>query len=157
MTEFPPDVDEAVQALKAAFGTAYVQHTGGGCHSIWVPIEGRGGFHVGDIDGPLGESNSGWGVEMIGSDGDYEGPVANIESRSIPDLIEALRLFLRRGERTGMRPIDQWQMDRDAHSNGWRHFVAPTGNDRMNTGKPGCPTCQELVERYLAIRPEDRI
>lgn len=134
-----PGVTEAVAALQAAFGTAYVEHTGGGCFSVYVPIEGLGFLSVGDIDGPLGENNRGWGVELIETDGEYGGPVCNVPDRSVPKLVEALRAFLRDGTRTGLTRRDLLCMRRDRHHAEAGHLVNP-----MHMDDPQCAECQQI-------------
>ncbi|TDB91198.1 hypothetical protein E1264_02590 [Actinomadura sp. KC216] len=140
-----PGVDEAVAALRKAFGTAYVEHTGGGCFSIYVPIEGMGVLSVGDMHGPLGDSNHGWGVELIDPDGDYAGPVCNVPDRSVPKLVEVLRASLRDGTRTGLTHHDLVCMRRDQHHADTGHFVNPA-----HAGDPECVECQEIHPGFQA-------
>jgi hypothetical protein len=138
-----PGVEDAVAALHKAFGNAYMEHTGSGCFSIYVPIEGLGFLSVGDIDGPLGESNRGWGVELIGTDGEYGGQVCNVPDRSVPKLVEALRAFLHDGTRTGMTRHDLLILRRDRHHTAAGHFVNP---DHMDD--PECAECREIHQGF---------
>ncbi|HEX9356996.1 MAG TPA: hypothetical protein VF933_24670 [Streptosporangiaceae bacterium] len=142
-----PDVNDAITALRQEFLTAYVEHTGGGCFSIYVPIEGLGFLSIGDIDGPLGTSNQGWSVELTEPDGEYGGPVCNVPDRSVPKLVEALRAFVRDGTRTGLTRHDLLCMRRDRHHAEARHFVNPVHMD-----DPGCAECQEI---YQGFQEED--
>ena len=134
-----PGVNDAVAALQKAFGNAYVAHTGGGCFSIYVPIVGLGVLSVGDIDGPLGESNRGWSAELIYADGEYEGHVCNVPDRSVPKLVEALRAFVGDGTRTGLTRHDLLILRRDQHHSAAGHFVNP---DHMDD--PECAECREI-------------
>lgn len=140
-----PGVDEAVAALREAFGLAYIEHTGGDCFSIYVPIEGMGVLSVGDMHGPLGDSNQGWGAELIGPDGEYQGQVCNVPDRSVPKLVEALRAFLRYGTRTGVIDHDLLYMRRDQHHSDTGHFVDPA-----HAGDPELIECREIHQGFQA-------
>jgi hypothetical protein len=142
-----PGVGDAVAALREAFGNAYVEHTGGGCFSIYVPIEGLGFLSVGDIDGPLGGSNHGWSVELVYTDGEYGGPVCNVPDRSVPKLVEALRAFVRDGTRTGLTRHDLLCLRRDQHHATTGHFVNPVHMD-----DPECVECQEIHRGFQEDR-----
>lgn len=90
-----PGVDEAVAALTEQFGNAEVIHTGGPCYSIQVVLEGIGLLWVGDINGPLGESNTGWAAVLNNVNWEYIGPVCEVPDRSVSKLVAGIRAFLR--------------------------------------------------------------
>jgi hypothetical protein len=137
-----PGVNDATTALREAFGHASVEdHLRSFC--ILVPIEALGILTVGDIDGPLGESNRGWGVERYRPDGEYVGPVCKVPDRSVPDLVAALRAFVRDGTRVGLTHSDLVCIRRDEHQAATGHFVHPT-----HIADPGCAECQRIYRDF---------
>jgi hypothetical protein len=122
-------------ALPDAFGNAYVNYTGGCCYAIYVPIEGHGHLLIGDMEGPLGENNHGWGAELFDNDGDYAGPVCKIPDRSVPKLVDTVRALLRDGTRTGMTRSDLPCIRRDQH-----HIIRTNQHADNSVNAPTCWT-----------------
>lgn len=95
MIEQWPNVAEAIEELREAFGNAEIADLAGGCYAIEIVIENFGLIWIGDADGPLGETNKGWGASKSGMDWEHHEEIYTSEDRSIPPLVDAIRAYLR--------------------------------------------------------------
>jgi hypothetical protein len=136
-------VDNALYALRETFGHASVEDVGG--FVIQIPIEGRGTIHVGDMDGPLGESGNGWSAELMDPNGEPCGLICKIPDRSVRNLVDALRAFVRNGTRTGLKRRDWAHIRSDEHFKATGHYSGP---DYITV--TSCAECREIMAEYNA-------
>jgi hypothetical protein len=143
--QFDHEADAAVEALRARFGFADIEHTGGGCFVIWVPIEDLGAITVGDWDGSLSPGGIGFtAVLRDTSREDAQITIVRLLQRDHDLLLRHVTDYLLTGRRVGLTWADLACERRDAHHDATGHLVTS-----QCAGEPGCARCDTLHRLFL--------